>query len=461
MLSIKNWSKIFRWLALGSSLLLLNACALVETKRHPGLFDASAVSKESPNEYTSSGFSYFLPKKRVRISATGTLVFPKDFTEQLTKKKAALIEAEKNKADAKKLLDEDEATLKKLTNNNASQDAINDATKKRDLSKVKLKDTETTETEANKALSELLDLMKGTNPPKCPVMKYSFKLELLESEPDPTAHFQASTKHWPWRDDEFTIMANEKGLLSSTKLTSTDRTADILVEIAKTISAIAMQGSSLETLGAKPTEPECPTTPEPFVYENIFDPTIEDDVNSINIHLMKLASIFKVEVMGDNLTQKLASNEGYSTGFKQESGQNDSLKGLLYRRLLPYIISVSMKNGDGYIPMQSSLVMLPNKGPVSLLPYSAGPFVRTVYDVKFNDGILTQWDQNKPSELLAAVRIPIELLKAILSGPAELIKLRFDLSNENKKLLEAQKTEIEAAKALQDLRDQINAQKIK
>ena len=95
MLSIKNWSKIFRWLALGSSLLLLNACALVETKRHPGLFDASAVSKESPNEYTSSGFSYFLPKKRVRISATGTLVLPKDFTEQLTKKKAALIEAEK------------------------------------------------------------------------------------------------------------------------------------------------------------------------------------------------------------------------------------------------------------------------------------------------------------------------------------------------------------------------------
>lgn len=95
-------------------------------------------------------------------------------------------------------------------------------------------------------------------------MKYSFKLELLESEPYSTAHFQASTKHWPWRDDEFTIMANEKGLLSSTKLTSTDRTADILVEIAKTISAIAMQGSSLETLGAKPTEPECPTTPEPF-----------------------------------------------------------------------------------------------------------------------------------------------------------------------------------------------------
>jgi len=474
MLAIKDWSKIFRLLALGGSLLLLNACALVETKRHPGSFDASAVSKASPNEHDSSGFSYFLPKKRIKISATGTLILPKEFAEQLTKKKAALIKAEKNKTDAKEKLDKDEAILKNLKNNKASQEAINEATKNRDLSKEEFTTAEIADTKENKELNQLLDLMKGTNPPKCPVMKYSFKLELLESEPDPTAHFQASTKHWPWRDDEFTIMANEKGLLSSTKLTSTDRTADILVEIAKTISAVVMPGPRTASTEKQP-EPECPATPEPFVYENIFDPTIKEDVEEINNHLTKLASIkskgtngenveeaiFNVKVMGDKLTQESARKEGYSTDFKQESDQGDSLKGLLYRRLLPYIISVSMKNGNEYIPMQSSLVMLPNKGPVSLLPYSAGPFVRTVYDVKFNDGILTQWDQNKPSELLAAVRIPIELLKAILSGPAEIIKLRFDLSNENKKLLEAQKTEIEAAKALQDLRDQINAQKIK
>ena len=466
---LENWSKTFRLLLLGSSLFLFNACALVETKMHPGSFNYSEVSEASPFEHDSSGFSYFLPKKRIKILATGTLILPKDFTEQLTKKKAALIEAEKNKAAAKEKFEKDEAILKKLKDINAGQEAINEATKNRDLSKREFMNAGDEETNKNKELSELLDLMKGTNPPKCPVMKYSFKLELLESEPDPTAHFQASTKHWPWRDDEFTIMANEKGLLSSTKLISTDRTADILVEIAKTISAVAMPVPTKVMALMPKEEPKCPPTPESFVYENIFDPTIAQDVDKINDHLESLAQInskgiFRVAVMGDNLSREVKSKESdklYQPEFTLESNKDFALRGLLYRRLLPYVISVSMENSGEYIPIQSSLVMLPNKGPVSLLPYSAGPFVRTVYDVKFNDGILTQWDQNKPSEILAAVRIPIELLKAIISGPAEIIKLRFDLSNENKKLLDAQKAEIEAAKALQDLRDQINAQKIK
>jgi hypothetical protein len=58
--------------------------------------------------------------------------------------------------------------------------------------------------------------------------------------------------------------------------------------------------------------------------------------------------------------------------------------------------------------------------------------------------------------LLSVVRLPLALLKAVISAPAEIIKLRVDLTNENTALIEAQKAQIEALKAMQELQNQAN-----
>lgn len=164
---------------------------------------------------------------------------------------------------------------------------------------------------------------------------------------------------------------------------------------------------------------------------------------------------FSVKVVGRHLdddqfsaTRKLPRNDFSLTA-------ETSAPGLLYRRVLPYVISITQKYADEPIPIQSALVMLPNEGPVSVVPYTAGPFVKTVHDVEFKDGLLTKWDANKPSESLAVVRLPVELAKASVSVLTEVFKLRVDLTNQKTSLLEAQKAQIEAADALRKLKDEI------
>jgi hypothetical protein len=72
--------------------------------------------------------------------------------------------------------------------------------------------------------------------------------------------------------------------------------------------------------------------------------------------------------------------------------------------------------------------MLPNKGPLGLIPYTASGFVTTDYKVEFKDGAPVSWTASRPSELASVFRIPVEIAKALLSIPAELIKLRFDVT---------------------------------
>lgn len=469
MLSMTTSTQPFHYFISIMMCLLLNGCAVVKTQQHPG--DIDKIITMNKQESGASGFSYFLPQKRVKITATATKIIPDELQKKITAAKVGLTNAKKAKGDAEKEVKKQTAFRDQiLSSGNAA--AIAEAEQKLAEENANLGLAEAAAIAAQATLGNLLvqasevqDNVVNNTDKECAALNYTFKLELLESEPDPDSHFQAVTIHMPWRDDEFNIVANEKGLLSSTKVTSTDQTSDILIEIAKAISSITGAPSGT-AVGRGPQvdegdedEKKCP---RPFKYENIFDPTFANDVAQVNTDLENLTNperLFEVEVMGKNLSDPQPPASRYNLKLTATQINKKNLDGLLYRRLLPYIIAVKMKNPVGvFTPIQSALVMLPNEGPVSLLPYKAGPFVKTVFDVEFKDGILTKWDQSKPSEFLAVVRIPIALLKAIISAPAEIIKLRFDLSSENKKLLDAQKAEIEAAKALRDLQDQIKEQ---
>jgi len=322
----------------------------------------------------------------------------------------------------------------------------------------------------------------------CTPLKYSVTLKLLAPEPDPDYTYVASLPHNPLRDDLLTITVDEKGLLSTTKATGTDQTGQILIEIAKFISASAV-GAGTPVAAARLALPPSPVKcPLPFTYNQVFDPSSGNDVNKVTSVLMeKSKNGLRLAVHGKGLSDSALDpppppNYGYSmitpvvgkakkpvadrddtsdwdigpTPLPQCTMEDKSpAAGLLYRRALPYVIAMEQHDPgrplDEWYPIEAVLVMLPNAGPVAVVPFEASPFVKTVYDVEFKDGMVTKWDANRPSEALAVVRLPLALLKAVISAPAEIIKLRVDLSNENKKLIDAQKAQMEAQEAIRDL----------
>ena len=75
-------------------------------------------------------------------------------------------------------------------------------------------------------------------------------------------------------------------------------------------------------------------------------------------------------------------------------------------------------------------------------------FVKTVNDVKFEDGVIKSWTTERPSEALEIVRLPVKILKAFISVPTEIVKLHIDLSSEDASLAQKQIAQIEAQKQL-------------
>ena len=148
-------------------------------------------------------------------------------------------------------------------------------------------------------------------------------------------------------------------------------TTDILIDLASLASILAGGiGDSLNLFSTplKASQPKvihaCATEPR-LKLSFKFDPTIEDSklkeiVNDI-LDNCQVPFTLVIKPVGED---KSATS---SPDLKFEAkGKADPL-GLFYRRPIPYL--VSLVDGDNN-PRQTELVLLPNKGPVGVIPWS-------------------------------------------------------------------------------------------
>lgn len=293
----------------------------------------------------------------------------------------------------------------------------------------------------------------------------SISVSLLPPEPDPRAMYYARPTHSWLRDDVVTIGVNEKGLLTSSKVESTDRTADALVEIAK-FSGVLVQGV-LAPQAARKKDPKELCGERPLRFELSVDPIelIEGrDDHYINRFLeICFNSMIRVQRLGYAPSKW---KEYYKQRKYDESPYNaradrpvapplDEYDGYAYRPALPYLVTVDRITGDDdlpYLPQHSVIVMLPNEAPTGYIPIRSSAFVKTVNDVTFKDGMIASWTNNRPSEVLEIVRLPLRLVSAFLEAPANIIKLRFNLDSERASLLEKQTAVIKAENELRMLK---------
>lgn len=124
--------------------------------------------------------------------------------------------------------------------------------------------------------------------------------------------------------------------------------------------------------------------------------------------------------------------------------------GIYYRTVLPYKMTLLAWEAGSLVRKIERIVMLPNESPTYLFDMKRSALVKKTYDVKFENGFLTSAKINKPSEWLAGVSLPVDILKGIASIPAELIQLKFNYNSNQQALLDAEKAKFDSLKAFND-----------
>lgn len=143
---------------------------------------------------------------------------------------------------------------------------------------------------------------------------------------------------------------------------------------------------------------------------------------------------------GDEITISFSSPPGTSSGSFSVADCQDKI---CYPALVTRLVEV-----ESFAGLEQHAVAVPDPGRLFAIDFSRAAFVQKTITVDFEEGIFKKIALDKPSEANAVIQVPLNVLKAIVALPAELIQFKIDTTNTATEELEAQKGLIEAQQAL-------------
>ena len=84
---------------------------------------------------------------------------------------------------------------------------------------------------------------------------------------------------------------------------------------------------------------------------------------------------------------------------------------------------------------------------LGVIPFERGYFATNEYEFEFKSGLLTRYKAVTPNELLSIFGMFPRAAKAIVSVPADIIKLKLDYSSSEESYYKAQQAAFEARQA--------------
>lgn len=413
--------------------LLLASCTAVKSK----------PISEKP-ELIGKGISYYLPMRLHRVKITANKITGDAASVQKAKQEyeKALVD----KAKAQQEYSDEQNKMKKAED--ISKYAEGDAKKQIEMErgviranilalKTALDSASRKAESSHDAYLRELDLSNNPQPNECRY-NVAFSVEPSDIVPDYRKGYVASIFHSPFRDDHLTLTTTNSGLLSSADSVVTDRTSDIVKQIATAILTFvtpiptgpAMKGKAPK---GEPSIP-CETS---IGIDMIVDFSNTDHIWIINDVLKKVGMELVLF--------------GYGIGDLNKQDDDESRNGLFYRRELPYIVSIFDNNSKtSKTVIANTLIFMPNLAPTTRLPFDTGLFVTSKQNATFNNGMLVSYNQEMPSEAYGLVTIPADLAKVIMSTVTDLIKFRVDYSSYSVQLAQKQAELIDALKALEE-----------
>lgn len=314
--------------------------------------------------------------------------------------------------------------------------------------------------------------------------------------PDPTQFYTLEYLPSSRSDDTVEVKLSQAGLLQEVKLTTAEKTGDIIIKVidilkegAKALLPLPMATEKAPPLPAtekfldvtidpdiflyhKETEKnELKKMLEPYKVEIDLKPLLPDDLSRIPRDPSPQAGIYFRTLVPYQLTlkhwnmrakeQTSPSSDSAKPEDGKGSGRQPSPAAAQEQRTAPKAKLVKKPKPEKepepaqepervYDLIKTVTIYLPNRSPILSLDLTRAPFVKKETTLTLSDGILTLAKIDKPSELLAAMDIPLKLVQAIVALPTSLVQFKLNYSTEQTKLLSKQLEEIKARQELED-----------
>lgn len=244
-------------------------------------------------------------------------------------------------------------------------------------------------------------------------------------DPDPKAHFVTNLNHSPLRNDSLNIGVTN-GLLNSATATSADQTPQILLTLANTaitFASIIGTGGALPLGGERAARGEAPPLPcRQDSWSVIFDPLNRVELDAV---------ISELSARTQNIVLKTYIPEAPPVSIAPPAAPQ--VNGLVYRAMTARTLTLAPSATPSTVcPLlnptaaQSIVAVVPDTNTAYVVPARAGAFTTSSFNFAFTNGTLTSYANQQPSEIAAAVGIPLAVANSLMTIPTQILRLRVD-----------------------------------
>lgn len=283
---------------------------------------------------------------------------------------------------------------------------------------------------------------------------FSANIKALAPYPDPKSSFAAIIQDSGSSSETIEIKTTASGLLSGGTGNSKGNIDQIFISLAGAVGAFMGAKKSDElpdsiSMMARSVEVSTPIDTEKCIQKEFkksfhLSASGEGDIlREVNDYFRFNKYCFLASLVGDNVLnhQYQQTLDGNGVSY---------IDGLVYPRQSVFRVSIcetkkiniikpvlTCADQDGVNKKLLNVnVIAPNK--LGVLKMKQGRFADNNYEYEFSDGLLTRFKSDMGNEYVSFFAMFPEMAKALVSIPAEIIQLKFDISDKEKAYYEAQ-----------------------
>jgi hypothetical protein len=242
------------------------------------------------------------------------------------------------------------------------------------------------------------------------------------NEPDRGHRYYLAQCWHPLFDDDVQITVDERGLLTTTNVDSTDQTPAIIDTLAQTVLDVAeigarLGGSPLSIAGRLAGPPAEYQSSLPFrPFDLSFDPTSGSEVATAR---RKLAACgFDLAVEPDPTSAK-----GGGSPLLPSAAPGHARRGVLYRPPATVQIRLTSRSDGHSAFAKNYTVRIPDLGAIATLDLSRAALVKKTTKLAFAGGDLKEVKYTHPSQAKALVAIPASVAAKVKAAVPTLIQI--------------------------------------
>jgi hypothetical protein len=290
-------------------------------------------------------------------------------------------------------------------------------------------------------------------------------------EPDTNMLFGITYKTFSFANDELHLNTNVSGLLENISATTEDRISNIIATISDAPEKVLKSNKEAAFVQRGISEEKVLNIENVITETVTYISTFRIESDDFQKGVFRRNWIINVDGKKENV--EVTVNASFECRFqplnKIHLPLNKEVDGVLTRPLTKLNLAVHLvetkiksdRNKETVFKKEPSLkyeIVVPDTSVVIQVPIKRSNFVKKVNVPKFSNGLLVENYINKPSEVEAALSIPINILKAIFSIPAQLFSFKiYHLQKQTE--LETAKQNLAKAK-LQSRIDQENEESL-